>query len=234
MNLNTIKQLAGTITNVCNLSATAREYTITPTKPFAFTAGTFVNTFFEHNGKTIRRAFSISSSDTATHAFTISIRLSPNGELTPLLWERDFTGETIRLIGPLGLNTANKMSAQKVYLFGFGIGAGVVKSLADHMVHRSELMSLTVVTGNRSIEEILHQDYFDTLKTDPRVTVKYVVSDTTQTIYPSGYIQNHIASYNFDNADIYICGQGVACQALEVTIKTTAPCGHHFFIEDFH
>ncbi|PJC56461.1 hypothetical protein CO026_00185, partial [Candidatus Kaiserbacteria bacterium CG_4_9_14_0_2_um_filter_41_32] len=180
--MNPIKQLAGTITRVRELSPSAREYTITPSEPFPFTAGAFVNTFFEHNGKTIRRAFSISSSDSDTNTFTLSIRLSLQGELTPLLWERDFTGETIKLMGPLGLNTADKMQAKKIYLFGFGVGAGVVKSLADHMMRRSELVSLTLVTGNRTIEEILHKDYFDIIATDPRVTVKYVVSDTNQTI----------------------------------------------------
>ena len=232
--MNPIKQLAGTITRVRELSPSAREYTITPSEPFPFTAGAFVNTFFEHNGKTIRRAFSISSSDSDTNTFTLSIRLSLQGELTPLLWERDFTGETIKLMGPLGLNTADKMQAKKIYLFGFGVGAGVVKSLADHMMRRSELVSLTLVTGNRTIEEILHKDYFDIIATDPRVTVKYVVSDTNQTIYPDGYIQNHISGYDFNNADIYICGQGMACTALQTAIANQRPHDYHFFIEDFH
>ncbi|NCN12161.1 FAD-dependent oxidoreductase [Candidatus Kaiserbacteria bacterium] len=232
--MNPIKQLAGTITRVRELSPSAREYTITPSEPFPFTAGAFVNTFFEHNGKTIRRAFSISSSDSDTNTFTLSIRLSLQGELTPLLWERDFTGETIKLMGPLGLNTADKMQAKKIYLFGFGVGAGVVKSLADHMMRRSELVSLTLVTGNRTIEEILHKDYFDIIATDPRVTVKYVVSDTNQTIYPDGYIQNHIRDYDFNNADIYICGQGVACNALQTVIANHQPRNCQFFIEDFH
>ncbi|OGG88821.1 hypothetical protein A2592_03025 [Candidatus Kaiserbacteria bacterium RIFOXYD1_FULL_42_15] len=232
--MNPIKQLAGTITRVCELSPSAREYTITPSEPFPFTAGAFVNTFFEHNGKTIRRAFSISSSDSDTNTFTLSIRLSLQGELTPLLWERDFTGETIKLMGPLGLNTADKMHAKKIYLFGFGVGAGVVKSLADHMMRRSELVSLTLATGNRTIEEILHKDYFDIIATDPRVTVKYVVSDTNQTIYPDGYIQNHIRDYDFNNADIYICGQGMACNALQTAIANHQPRNCQFFIEDFH
>lgn len=232
--MNRIKQTTGSITNIRDLSPTAREYTITPAEPFPFIAGAFVNTFFQHNGTTIRRAFSLSSSDADEQSFTLSIRLNPHGELTPILWERDFTGETIKLMGPLGLNTADKMRAKKVFLFGFGVGAGVVKSLADHMLRRSDLTTLTVVTGNRSADEILHQDYFDTLKADPRVAVAYVVSDTTQTTYPSGYIQNHISSYDFNDTDIYICGQGVACTALEAAINATAPQNHHFFIEDFH
>lgn len=233
--MSTIKQLSGVITAIRDLTPTAREYTISPSEPFTFTAGAFVNTFFEHNGKTIRRAFSISSSDADKHSFTLSIRLSPQGELTPILWDNDFTGTTIKLMGPLGLNTAEKMLSKKIYLFGFGIGVGVVKSLADHLVKRPELKELTIVTGSRSIEEILYQDFFDSLtEVHPKVSVKFIVSDKNQSLYPVGYIQEHIQTYNFDDSDVYMCGQGVACTALETTIKNLQPKNCNFFIEDFH
>lgn len=233
--MTNIKQINGTISNVRDLSPTAREYTITPSELLPFAAGAFVNVFVEHNGKTIRRAFSMSSSDTEEQSFTLSIRFSPDGELTPILWSKDFTGETVKLMGPLGLNTVDKMNSKKVFLFGFGVGAGVVKSIAETIAKRSELGSLVIVTGNRSVEEILHKDYFDELvNSNIRVTVRYVVSDKNQTEYPTGYIQENISEYDFNDSDIYMCGQGIACTALETAIKATVPQNSHFFVEDFH
>lgn len=233
--MSSIRQLTGTITAIRVLSPTAREYTITPEYPLPFIAGAFVNVFIEHEGKTIRRAFSISSSDKNHASFTLSIRLSPNGALTPLLWQEDFLGRTVKLMGPLGLNTADKINSRKVFLFGFGIGAGVVKSLAEHLTSRDNLESLTIVTGNRSVEEILHKDYFDTLaNSNPKVSVRHVVSDTQQNQYPAGYIQEHLGTCDFNDTDVYMCGQGVACTALETTIKNTEPRNCNFFIEDFH
>jgi len=233
--MNSIKQINGTITNVRDLSPTARLYTIKPKEPLDFIAGAFVNMFVEHDGKTIRKAFSISSSDREQAQFTFSIRLSPGGELTPLLWNEDFTNKTVKLMGPLGTNTADKMTSKKIFLFGFGVGAGVVKSLADNIATRPNIESLVIMTGNRNIEEILHKDYFDTLaKENEHVSVTYVVSDKEQTKYPSGYIQNHLSKYNFSNSDIYVCGQTVACTALENTVKATNPQNCKFFIEDFH
>lgn len=230
-----IKQITGTITKVRELSSTAREYTITPSESLEFVAGAFVNLFIDHEGRTIRRAFSMSSSDQDRHSFTLTIRLSPDGELTPILWSKDFTGEQVKLMGPLGLNTADKMQCDKVFLFGFGVGAGVVKSLAEHMLQRSSINSVTIVTGNRSVLEILHKDYFDYIASSrDSITVKYVVSDKNQTGYPSGYIQDHLTGYDFSNADVYMCGQGVACTALETAIKATSPQNYNFFIEDFH
>lgn len=230
-----IKQLTGTITKIRDLSPTAREYTVTPAEPLPFVAGAFVNLFIEHEGKSIRRAFSISSNDQNSHAFTLSIRLSPDGELTPMLWNNDFISKTVKLMGPLGLNTANKMQSNRIFLFGFGVGAGVVKSLAEHISNRKDLESLTIVTGNRNIEEILHKDYFNQLaEENKKVDVTYVVSDKNQISYPAGYIQEHISGLDFNNVDVYICGQRVACTALETNIKATNPINCNFFIEDFH
>jgi NAD(P)H-flavin reductase len=230
-----IKQTTGIVTSIRDLSATAREYTITPSEPFPFIAGAFVNLFIEHQGKTIRRAFSMSSNDKEDRSFTLSIRLSPGGELTPLLWEEDFLGREVRLMGPLGLNTADKMHSDRVFLFGFGIGAGVVKSLAEHFVEKESVSSVTVVTGNRSATEILHKDFFDTLaQNNEKAEIAYVLSDRSQTDFRTGYIQDNLTGYDFNNADVYMCGQGVACEALEAEIRRLQPQNCNFFVEDFH
>lgn len=230
-----IKQMNGVIRAVRDITPTAREYTIVPEEPLQFTAGAFVNVFLEHNGVQVRRAFSLSSSDQDAQSFTLTIRYNPKGALTPLLWQHDYTGATVRLMGPLGLNTADKLERPRVFLFGFGVGAGVVKSLATHLVARPSLASLTIVTGSRSAEEIIHQDFFDHLSAeDTRVSVRHVVSDTEQTEYARGYIQEHISDYDFNHADVYICGQTTACAALEQAVRASSPVSCRFFIEDFH
>ncbi len=233
--MTSIKQTRAVITAVRELSPTAREYVLTPETPLAFIAGAFVNVFIDHEGTVLRRAFSISSSDNVQNTFSLSIRLSPSGKLTPLLWNKDYVGTTVRIMGPLGLNTGDKMPAQKIFLFGFGIGAGVVKSLADHIIKRPDINSLTIFTGNRSIAEIIHKDYFDHIThTDKRVSVSYIVSDTNQSLYPQGYIQNHVSALDFNHATVYMCGQTIACTALRTAIEDTHPSDCTFFVEDFH
>ncbi len=230
-----IKRMNGIISQVRELTPTAREYVITPTEPFTFTAGAFVNLFVTHEGQTIRRAFSMSSDDTATDQFAVSIRLSKGGALTPLLWSHDFTNTEVSLMGPLGLNTADKMQSKKIFLFGFGIGAGVVKSLAMHHVASDMCDELVIVTGNRAENEIIHKDFFDELQqANPKVSCQYVVSQPTSELYPIGYIQDHIDQYDFNDSDVYICGQTVACKALQEKVMATNPSNCTFFVEDFH
>lgn len=230
-----IKKISATISKIVDLTPTAKALTLTFSESFAFTAGCFINVFFEHQGGIIRRAFSISSSDESTSEATISIRKSLKGELTPRLWQEDFTGREVSLMGPLGVNTADKMHAKKVYLFGFGIGAGVVKALAQNLLNRTELESLVIITGNRSDTEIVHFEYFERIKADPRVTVQYAISSPNENSpYLRGYIQDHLADYDFNNSDVYVCGQVAACDALQASVKEHNPTSCTFFVEAFH
>lgn len=234
--MTSIKKITGVVTSYKDLSPTARDVTITLREPLIFEAGSFVNIFILHEGAVLRRAFSISASDTTTNSITVSVRLNPKGMVTPLFWADTIIGMVVSVMGPLGLNTADKMYSDRIFLFGYGIGAGVVKSLATHFAHTYPNKEIFIMTGNRSPQEILHRDYFDLLtKNHPRIQVKYVVSDTAiPSPYPTGYIQDHISNIDFSNADVYVCGQEIACQSLVATVRKSNPVNCTFFIEGFH
>ena len=230
-----IKKMHGTITKVTDLTPTAKQLTFSLPDAMPFIAGSFVNVFFTHDGATTRRAYSISSSDEKKHEINLSIRHNLKGIMSPQMWLRDFTGEQVELMGPLGVNTADKMKEPHAFLFGFGIGTGVIKSVAEHLIHREGLESLTVMTGNRGVDELVHKDYFDALSSDPRVSVSYIVSIEDPTgVYPKGYIQDYIGGLDFNHADVYVCGQEIACATLVEKIKATNPEHCNFFIEGFH
>lgn len=230
-----IKKLTGTVISSADLSPTAKEVTIELPEPLGFIAGSFVNVFMDINGTKVRRAFSISSAPQEQNLITLALRLSPSGVMTPLFWERNMVGTQLEIMGPLGLNTADKMRHKKVYLFAFGVGAGVVKSLAGHFASARD-RDLVLVTGSRHEDEILYKDYFDALAAESeRVSVLHVVSQPQEgSNVPKGYIQDHLSKFNFDNSDVYVCGQEAACSQLVEKIKSTAPADCSFFIEGFH
>ncbi len=231
----TIKKIPAVITGLRDLTPTARVITLTLSQPLPFIAGSFVNLFIKHNEAVLRRAFSISSSDQINDAIDLSIRLNPAGVVSPLFWEESIIGTEVEVMGPLGLNTADKMKSSHVYLFGFGIGAGVVKSLAEHFVNQEHITKLTIMTGNRSDADIVHFDFFTELEKNPKVSIHHIVSNPTpNNIYPVGYIQNHLEHFDFNNSDVYVCGQEVACTALVEAVQKQQPENCLFFIEGFH
>ncbi len=231
-----IKKLHGTITKISDLSETAKEVTIHLSEPLGFIAGSFVNIFMTIDGQKVRRAYSISSSDTQQELITLSIRRTRDGIMSPLFWEESMVGTTVEIMGPLGLNTVDTMHRSKVFLFAFGIGAGVVKSIAEHLSHRDNISGITIMTGSRHKDDIIYKEYFDELaQTFPFITTTYVTSEVSEdSPYKKGYIQNHIESYDFNHADIYMCGQEVACNQLQATIHHTNPTDCEFFVEGFH
>ena len=231
-----IKRTSGTIKKITDLSPTAKEILITLDTPLDFTAGSFVNVFMNINGEKVRRAYSISSNDTEQQSITIAMRLSPEGKMSPLFWKNNLVGEKLEIMGPLGLNTAEKMHHEKIYLFAFGVGAGVVKSLAGHFSKSDRIREIVIMTGSRSEEEILYKDYFDDLANKKeKVKVSYLISKPKElSSFKKGYLQDNIEDFDFNESDVYVCGQEAACNELVEKIKDTNPTDCDFFIEGFH
>ncbi len=231
-----IKKVTGTISTIVDLSPTAKDVTVHINEELGFIPGAFVNLFMPIGDGVIRRAFSVSSSVHDQQNISLSIRESKQGQLSPVFSQKDCTGVQVELMGPLGLNTADKMHSEKVYLFAYGVGAGVVKSLVDYFSEKKEVSQMVVMTGSRSEDEILHKTYFDTIaQTHPHIEVRHVVSQpAAKGIFREGYIQDHLGGLDFNDADVYACGQEVACDSLVAKIKEQNPEGCNFFIEAFH
>jgi len=231
-----IKKYTGTITNIIDLSETSKEVNIKLDEPMDFIPGSFVNVFMDIDGVNIRRAYSIASSSLDRMNISLAIRLSPGGTMTKIFWSEDMKGKVINLMGPLGLNTVDKMSHQKIYLFAFGIGAGVVKSISHYFLNVKQVQELVIVTGSRTEEEIIYKEYFNQIANDfGNVIVAHVVSRAQSNEgLLKGYIQDHIDGYNFNDSDVYICGQVKACEELISKIKSMNPVDCNYYIEAFH
>lgn len=226
----------GVITSATPLSDTAKEVIVTLDEELYCPAGSFVNFFLEVNGVEVRRAYSVVSCDLEARTLTFSIRRSLNGTVTTEFWKDDIIGRKLRIMGPMGLNTADKLSKETLFLFGYGIGAGVIKAVMNAALHKDFVKKIVLVTGSRNENDIIYKEYFDSIATaDPRVTVRYVVSEPQDPAYPYiGYIQQHIGDFDFTNADIYMCGQEKACSALTEAIKAKNPEDTTLFTEAFH
>ncbi len=229
----TIKKLPARISRIVDLSRSAREVTITLPEPIAFAPGAFVNVFMDREGTRERRAYSISSSALQQERIALTIRKGSIGGMSERFWEPDIRTTPLSVMGPLGLNTIDRITKSRVFLFGFGIGVSVVKGLAEALLARSDLAELTIVTGSRTEDDILYKQFFDSLH-DPRLTIRFVVSRPTNPQYRyGGYIQDHVADFDFSHATAYLCGQGSACAALRETIEESNPTDIQFLVESF-
>jgi NAD(P)H-flavin reductase len=231
-----IKKLTGVITATTDLSPTAKEVTLTLDAPLTCLPGSFINLFMDVDGVQVRRAYSVVHTDTEKRTLTIAVRHTLTGTMTPEFWKPEIIGRAVTIMGPMGVNTADTFTHPHVFLFAFGIGAGVIRAVADYAQHSSRTTSITIVTGSRNEEDIIYKTYFDALQQkDPRISVRYVLSDPSTPQYPyTGYIQNNIDDLVYNDADIYMCGQVAACDGLMKKIQEQNPQNVTFFFEAFH
>jgi phenol/toluene 2-monooxygenase (NADH) P5/A5 len=234
--MTAIQVREGVITSATPLTDTAKEVVVTLKEGIDCPAGSFVNFFIDVNGAPVRRAYSVVACDVAARTLTFSIRRSLNGTVTTEFWKDDIVGRAVRIMGPMGLNTADKLSQSTLVLCGYGIGAGVIKAILGAALEKEFITKIVLITGSRNENDIIYKDYFDCIAQKyPHVSVRYVVSEPQDPAYPYvGYIQHHIGDYDFNNADVYMCGQEKACAALTETINAKNPAGATFFTEAFH
>lgn len=223
------------IVGVKDLSPTAREIQIVPEIPIDFIPGMFVNIFMEYNGEILRRAYSISSDSNQKESFTVSVRLLSNGGMSPVFWDKDIVGGEIKVMGPMGFNTIEKITKKKVFLFAFGIGAGVIKSIADELVRRDEVEEINIMTGNRDEEELLYRDFFDDLAVkNKKVKIRHILSKPKNNAFEfTGHIQDFVEDLDFSNSSAYVCGSTKACESLKGKIESMHPKNFDIVVEAF-
>lgn len=231
----TIKRMTANIGAVTDLSPTAREVTLVLPEKLDFAPGAFVNVFMDKDGIRMRRAYSISSDDDTQDAVKLSIRKGSAGGLSERFWDTGIEGVPLEIMGPLGLNTADKITGTKVFLCGFGIGVSVIKGLLPHLLRRKNITEITVMIGSRNEEEALYRDFFEgESKRDSRLRVKMVLSQPFDGRYPlKGYVQDHITDLNFADASVYICGMKEAVESLKGAIEKKEPKVREFLLEVF-
>ncbi len=231
-----IEKMTATISRFTDLSKTAREVRLTLPRPLIFLPGAFINVFFDVSGEKIRRAYSISSDPAENTEITVSIRNVSGGKAGQFFWNDDIVGKKVEIQGPLGLNTIDKMQKPRAFLFGFGIGVSVIKAVAHALVENPRVEEIVIMTGNRDENEVLYKEFFERLaESFPRVSFTYAVTrGNASRGIPIGYIQDHIGDFDFNDADVYVCGQEAACTALVDTIKQRAPRNSTFLVEAFH
>lgn len=231
-----ITRTPATVRAVTDLSPTAREVVLMPETPFSFSAGAFVNVFVPSPEGPVRRAYSLSSDPNDASTITLTMRHIPTGAVSPFFWHPDVVGSTIDLMGPLGVNTADKLTRAHIFLVGFGIGVSVIKSLTHVLSTASTVTELTIITGVRNEDEHLYADFFTTCALNhPQVTVRTVFSHPRHTSADTrtGYAHSHLDGFDFSDADVYLCGQPAACQAFQERVACLGARNVQYHIESF-
>lgn len=227
----------GEVTSIIDLTYNSREIRLKLKNEMEFLPGSFVNIFTDINGEKIRRAYSISSDRRDKNNITISVKSKNDGLMSQIFWDKNILGRQFDIMGPLGINTSDKINKNKVYFFAFGIGVSVIKSILEDLVTRKNIKEVFVISGSFNEEDIIYKDFFEKMREEYSQIkdVRFVLSNPEENDYQfKGYIQQNIDDYDFNNSDVYICGQEIACKQLILEIEKKKPKNINFLVESFH
>jgi ring-1,2-phenylacetyl-CoA epoxidase subunit PaaE len=198
-------------------------------KTYAFTAGQYVTVRTKVNNKTIRRAYSICSSEKSGD-LRIAIKAIKNGVFSNYAFQSLNIGDSLDVTPPEGsfkLKTEHK--ALKNYL-GFAAGSGItpILSMIKTVLENEPKSTFTLVYGNKSSQETIFKEELDALaqKFIARLNIQYVYSQeelkgsefgriekaTVHTIVREKF--NHL---RFDEA--FLCGPEEMIQTVSKTLS---------------
>jgi len=126
---------------------------------FHFKPGQFVGMQFEIDGEKHNRSYTIASSPTRPHLLELTIKLDPNGIVSPWLHQNINKGSQLEIRGPAGL--FNNMDIElnpksgKVLLISAGSGITPMMSMARFWCDLASEKSVQFINWARSTQDII-------------------------------------------------------------------------------
>lgn len=180
---------------------------------FEYLPGQFITVNFEHQGKILRRSYSIANPPNDPNRIEFAASYVESGPGTEFLFNLK-AGDPIQVTGPFG-RLILKEEPPKRYIFvatstGVTPYRSMIPSLKQRLEHDSNV-SVVILEGVQKHEDLLYEQEFLTwAKMSPQVTFKAFLSREQYSgdhIY-QGYVQQGFSDLNLNPAEdcIYLCG----------------------------
>ena len=182
---------------------------------FNFVPGQFITIHFEHEGKSLKRSYSIANNPMLDNQIEFAAGYFAQGPGTQLLFNLK-PGDSININGPFGRLTMKDEDPGRYILVATSTGVtpyrAMLKELSRRMQHNPELQ-VVILQGVQRREEILYaKDFEDFAQKNPRALFRAYLSrqptEELQENESSGYVQHAFPSLNLNPQHdvVYLCG----------------------------
>jgi ferredoxin-NADP reductase len=147
--------------------------------PLSYRAGQHLTLLVDVDGTTHRRCYSFSTSPLADGRPAITVKRVADGAVSRYLHEQLRAGDTLTALEPTGEFTldTDPAAARHVALVAGGVGITPLVSLAETVLRAEPASRVTLLTGNRSEDEIIFRARLDALASEfhPRLVVHHAL-----------------------------------------------------------
>ena len=209
------------ITDIIDLSPSTKHFRLEIIdekikKEFDFMPGQFIIIDFEDVNEDgvkgiVKRSFSIASAPEDKNYIDLCIKLTPNGKITPKLFETEF-GKVLDCMGAYGNFFYQHAEGREVIFIAGGAGIAPIRSMIRHIVNTKIEKFATLFFSFRGFTEFLYKDEFEDYENKHPEKFRLITTNTDmddkewEGLY--GRMQEHLPVFisNTDNKDVYICG----------------------------
>src|SRR3989338_4614189 len=129
-----LTQLVTTVAETHQLASNVKHFRLAVEQPFHFAAGQFVIVHVPHEGKTVKRAYSIASPPYDTGALEFCIQIQEGG-IASTYFSQLKTGDRVTLTGPHGTFTLPQPVTYDAVFLGVGTGIAPPRSTYKQLLH---------------------------------------------------------------------------------------------------
>ncbi|MBN2526305.1 MAG: FAD-dependent oxidoreductase [Deltaproteobacteria bacterium] len=146
--------------------------------PLKFRSGQYVDVTADIRGKTVTRAYSISSSPKSGKTLDITVKSQPNGTMSPWLVNDARVGDTVRVTGPFGeFSHVPMRDTSDVVAIAVGSGITPFMSMLREMDMIPSAPKFHLIYGSRREEEIIFRNEIDAIcSRNPNIQVTHMLS----------------------------------------------------------
>lgn len=182
---------------------------------FTFQAGQFITVHFEHNGKNLKRSYSLANEPKQDNRIEFAAGYFQNGPGTEYLYGLK-PGDTIFINGPFGRLTLKDETPGRYILVATSTGTTPYRAMINQLKERlrqNPELSIVILQGVQKRNEILYASDFQNFAHEyPQVTFRpYLSRQQLEDVKDDehyGYVQHAFPGLNLnpERDVVYLCG----------------------------
>ena len=199
--------------------------------------GQFLTIVLPINGKSVRRAYSLSSAPTIDETLSITIKRVENGLVSNFVNDHLKVGDKMEIIEPMGhfCLEPDKNLSRHIVLFGSGSGVTPLMSIAKSILMFEPKSTVSLIYGNRNTDTIIFKAKIEEMqkKYGERFNIVHVLSRAEENwIGYKGRIDKSLAinvltllpKFDKDKTEYFMCGpEGMMDEVVEALNSLQTP-----------
>jgi ferredoxin-NADP reductase len=187
----------------------------TQSPAFRYVPGQFITIHFEHEGKQLKRSYSIANSPQEDNCIEFAAGYFEGGPGTELLFHLE-PGDNIQINGPFGRLILKDQDPKRYILVATSTGVTPYRAMIHELTRRIQEqpnLEVVILQGVQKREELLYSSEFQALaEQHPQVTFKPCLSRLSTTELHNhefgGYVQHTFPTLNLNPEQdiVYLCG----------------------------